>query len=142
MKKDAPCCSSALGTPIPDNECKQNTSKGCIPYAPALSAWGWRFRADEAEIYVLLYPYVFTMRHLPLIMISKNITRSFRFANRIFPILSKIGEIHPSVFLRSGIGVPGTDSSLFFCWNFQCILSRYKTYYWLCFSHLDSSSSS
>ena len=46
-KKGRTLLHSAHGTPIPDNECKQNTSKGCIPLASTLSALIWRFRADD-----------------------------------------------------------------------------------------------
>lgn len=46
-KKGRTLLHSAHGTPIPDNERKQNTSKGCIPSASTLSALIWRFRADD-----------------------------------------------------------------------------------------------
>lgn len=109
QKKDAPCCSSALGTPIPDNECKQNTSKGCIPYAPALSAFILAFQGRRGRNIRFALSLRFYYASPSFKMLSKNITRRFLFANRIFPISSKIAEIHPSVFLHPGIGVSRTD---------------------------------
>ena len=46
QKRTHPVPHSARGTPIPDNECRQDASQGCIPPATTLSAFIWRFRAD------------------------------------------------------------------------------------------------